>query len=409
MHRLAFSSLTLLAALAALPPAAAADPAPTNPQCPVLPHLPAVAEHKAEYQGRTVYFCCEECVEKFKQNPAAYLAVLNAVTPNIPPPAADSPKHGPALELAIAVVEFGERHLWLGVYLLAVVIVVGFARRRGGRLGRLSVLLVLVLAGVCGELVREVGREQSEAAAARESARKAATANPGKPPPSGEMLTWAWPQGFHELPRGLKQTYYRGNDERSPKLFNGGNYRTATFTLSVRTADGREVRASDNVGGQSLRLHLGIARAARTSPLLFKPDQMARVFFFPTAAPTAPPVPLAVVRPDWEWAAEWPVGEPVPPKGYAKQGGVWCMSMRPGPTPEPAAGVVHYYIQGALHFRDGVVAAESVVWMVPVMTSLILNGPRADGEWFSDRPIPEITGENATDPDLLGVPKAGTK
>jgi YHS domain-containing protein len=384
-----------------------------------MPHQPASAEHRAEYQGRTVYFCCEECVGKFHQNPAAYLAVLNASTANNPPasttpPAADTPKPGAFLGLAIAVVEFVERHLGLGAYLVVVVIGVGLARRRGGRfarLGRLDTLAVLVLAGVCVEMGREAGRARSEAAAAREVARQAASApGLGRPIPSGQLLTWSWPQGFHELPKGLKNTYYRGNDERSPQLFNGGNYRTATFTVSIRTADGREVRAGDNLAGVSLRLHISIVRAPKTSPHFFKRDQMARVFLFSAAEGTAPaPVPLTVVRPDQEWSVELPVGEPVPANGYVKQAGVWCLSMRPGPTPDPVSGVVHYYIQCTLHFQDGVIAAESAVWMVPVMMSPILNGPRADGEWFSDRPIPEITGENTTDPDLLGIPKAERK
>lgn len=400
----------LLAAL--VPHAPAADPAPTNAQCPVMPHLAAVAEHRAEYHGRTVYFCCEECVEKFKQNPAAYLAVLDAsaAKPPAAPPATEAPPHGPLLSLAITAVEFGERHLWLGVYLLAVAATFAAARRRGGRLGRPGVLAVLVLAGVCAELVREVGRARSEAEAVREAARKAAAAPaPGRPAPSAQLLTWSWPQGFHELPKGLKNTYYRGNDERSERLFNGGNYRTATLTLSTRTADGREVKAGADVAGQSLRLHLNVLRAPKTSPLFFKRDQMARVFFFPASGPNPETVPLTVIRPDWEWSVELPVCDSVPATGYAKLAGVWCMSMRPGPTPDPASGVVHYTIRAVLHVQDGVVAPESVVWVVPVMMSLILTGPRADGEWFSDRPIPEITGANTTDPDLLGVPKGERK
>jgi YHS domain-containing protein len=383
-----------------------------------MPHQPASAEHRAEYQGRTVYFCCEECVEKFRHNPAAYVAVLNASAATQPPAgtapsAPETPTHGPFLGLAIAVVEFGERHLWLCAYLLAVVIGVLLARRHGGRLGRLGrpgTLAVLLFAGVCVEMGREVGRARSEAAAARESARtRQSGPGPTQTAPSGQLLTWSWPQGFHELPKGLKNTYYRGNDERSPKLFNGGNYRTATFTVSIRTADGREVRDGDNLAGQSLRLHIDVVRAPKTSPNFFKRDQMARVFLFPAAGIEATTVPLTIVRPDWEWSAELPVGGPVPAAGYEKLSGVWCLSMRTGPTPDPATGVVHYYFQCSLHFQDGVIAAESAVWMVPVMMSLILNGPRADGEWFSDRPIPEITGENTTDPDLLGIPKAERK
>jgi YHS domain-containing protein len=389
--------------------ARAADPAPTKAQCPVMPHKPAVAEHRAEYQGRTVHFCCEQCVEKFRQNPAAYLAVVDTASglTSTPP---ESAKPGDVPGVAVAVVEFGERHLWVCVYLLAVSIGVALARRRGGRverLGRLGTLALLVIVGVCVELGCEVGRARSEAAAAREAARKAAeTPRPALPGSSAQLLTWSWPQGFHELPRGLTNTYYRGNDERSPKLFNGGNYRTATFTVSVRTADGREVRPGDYLAGQALRLRLDIVRAPKTTPHFFTPDRMARVYLHSALTGTEPtPVPLTTTRPEQEWAVEVPVGGAVPAAGYFRQPGLWCLALKPGAAPE----IIHYYVRCVLHFQDGVVLPESCVWMVPVYESPILHGPRADGEWFSDRPIPEITGENTTDPDLLGIPKAERK
>jgi len=70
------------------------------------------------------------------------------------------------------------------------------------------------------------------------------------------------------------------------------------------------------------------------------------------------------------------------------------------------SAMIHYYIQAIFHIQDGVVLPESTLWMIPVYPSPILQGPHADGEWFSDRPIPEIPdGKNVTDPKLLGLPE----
>jgi len=32
------------------------------------------AKHKSEFQGKTFYFCCAGCKEKFEQSPERYLA-----------------------------------------------------------------------------------------------------------------------------------------------------------------------------------------------------------------------------------------------------------------------------------------------------------------------------------------------
>src|ERR1700693_6147063 len=35
---------------------------------------PATAKHKLEHAGKTYYFCCASCLEKFRANPAGYLS-----------------------------------------------------------------------------------------------------------------------------------------------------------------------------------------------------------------------------------------------------------------------------------------------------------------------------------------------
>lgn len=34
--------------------------------------VPENTEYKYEYQGKTYYFCCGECLEEFKKNPSKY-------------------------------------------------------------------------------------------------------------------------------------------------------------------------------------------------------------------------------------------------------------------------------------------------------------------------------------------------
>jgi YHS domain-containing protein len=58
----------------------------TNKQCPVM--NAAVSEKfRAEYNGQFVYFCCQGCVKMFEKDPAGYVAKLSkedqeAIKPN---------------------------------------------------------------------------------------------------------------------------------------------------------------------------------------------------------------------------------------------------------------------------------------------------------------------------------------
>ena len=122
-----------------------------------------------------------------------------------------------------------------------------------------------------------------------------------------------------------------------------------------------------------------------------------------------PIIPLTSTRPDRHWQADLPIGAVPPGEGYHALRGVWycCLAKSDDPASRTlASAMVHYYVQYVLHFRDGVLLPTSTVWMASVYPSPGLHGPTADGEWFSDRPIPEITGENTTDPKLLGLPES---
>lgn len=48
--------------------------------CPVMEGKPIDKAIFVEYQGKKVYFCCEPCPEKFKADPAKYVANLPQFT-----------------------------------------------------------------------------------------------------------------------------------------------------------------------------------------------------------------------------------------------------------------------------------------------------------------------------------------
>ncbi|MBA4189708.1 MAG: hypothetical protein C0467_17115 [Planctomycetaceae bacterium] len=414
----------------AIPRASNAAP-PPNEMCPVMPGEKAVPEFKVEHQGRTVYLCCAGCVQKFKANPGPYLANLPPGDGMPPATPAVNPETERAwwtglLESFVTVSEFGNRHLTVILTVVGAWLALVVANRvhhrltrdntSPGRLARFlnpftqrSAFLVLMLVGICVVLWREKELAREELATSQKAAvQQQAVAEKTQLTLSAKLLQWAWPQALHALPKGVRNTYYRGNDERSDKLFNGGNYRTATFHVTL-TTDGKDVEPGANVGGQQLRVRFDITRAPNTAGNFFKADQMGSVFLCPIGEGAKEEIhPLIVTEADRRWTVTVPAGQPSA-TGYQRLTSVWAVCVG-NPKTGLAGANVHYYIQAVLHLQDGILLPESTLWMIPVYPSPILHGPQADGQWFSDQPIPEIPdGKNATDPKLLGLPEAKGK
>ena len=70
-------------------------------------------------------------------------------------------------------------------------------------------------------------------------------------------------------------------------------------------------------------------------------------------------------------------------------------------------GTPHYAIKYTLTVADGRVAEGSEIWMNFLFLSGKVRAPSKttfpSTEWFDHRPIPEIDGENSSDPKLLGL------
>jgi uncharacterized membrane protein len=67
-------------ATGAMPVAATGAEPVTNRMCPVLPDEPIDPGISLDYQGTTVYFCCQRCRRQFEQNPGKYAAALSQLT-----------------------------------------------------------------------------------------------------------------------------------------------------------------------------------------------------------------------------------------------------------------------------------------------------------------------------------------
>lgn len=206
--------------------------------------------------------------------------------------------------------------------------------------------------------------------------------------------------------RRLHGSYYRGNCERNHKLFNYGNYLTATFHVGLCDKQGRLLEYNDAVPQDGLFVKFELVRAPNTAPALYSETimgavELANVYEESPEEGGPGRVPLEVVEPEQKWEAYFPIDLP---DDFAA-----------GETSHSEliyvykGKMAHYGIKCDLVLKGGRIAEESEVWMGNLFLSGRIATPEAGkipvAEWFDDRPLPAITGENTTDPKLLGVPE----
>lgn len=387
------------------------DPLP-NVSCPVQPYKPAVGRFSTQHQGRRVYFCCDMCRAAFERQPGRYAAAL---------PALEGGGGAPTLRASVSALR--DRYV-IVLSALAALAAWSLVRRRkdpsdqGARPAhRWAVAIVVLQAALIADLLRH-----------RPAATNVSSTDylPRMLREKGEALAnyAMMKQAIRLLApemTELERTYYRGNDERDPRLFNGGFYRTATFHIAVVAGEAGAVRVGDVLGETPLFVQLVIDRASGTAAGHFDEGALARYHFVrgrwrsgsdasPAGGDDAPgrsKTGLEAVTPGWQWRARYPLG------------------------PAPANSIV----EGVLYLTHDTVAATSygVHYRLVIAQSRLQKGSSlfmaavygADyppEQWFSEKPIPEIVGSNTDDPVLLGLepgaavvgetpppPRAGTK
>lgn len=211
----------------------------------------------------------------------------------------------------------------------------------------------------------------------------------------------------HHPPR-LGGTYYRGNDERDPKLFNSGFYCTCIFEVYLTQGD-RRLAWDDSVSEDApLKIVVEIKRAPfATSKLLedrrmnvavltewnsYVDGQMAN-------SANKKDVSFETAESGEHWIAEYGLKEPLVGPSHQQAGKLFIATS--------ARSMTHYGISYTIIIDNGIISRESEIWMGAMYFTNDVIVPREGeiplGEWFDFRPMPMIEGGNSDDPKLLGI------
>jgi len=271
--------------------------------------------------------------------------------------------------------------------------------------------LVALLAAALWDLVEFAMRQSAQLATVEEKWH--ATSGTVDQRPTSLIGSAPFPLRPRNVPL-LGGTYYRGNDERNEKLFNGGYYRTATLRLSLIDEQDRQLELGQSLSGSRLFIRLEIERASRATPSLFTNEMMAQVLLTrrtaeqKTPLPSDEPTKLQTLKPGDRWAAKYRLGDYDGQADVALNGVVY-VDTNASQSAEAVNGTMHLGIVYALRIRDRVLQDNSELWLGPILlpSNFQYSDPRKItlSEWLDTNPIPEITGENSTDPALLGIPE----
>jgi len=300
--------------------------------------------------------------------------------------------------------------VYLSVVFFVVVIVMFFFLRRShpnaAWLSRLKTIAIVLLAFLCIATYIHYDAKHKNAIAQAESVK-------------AELLTYTGPPEFSRSldapypmhPPRLGGIYYRGNDERDRQLFNGGFYRTAQLEVWLANLSGKHLKWGDVPSGE-LFVDFVIKRAANTTGELFN-DQIMSVVGLTDDVQNSlgeqnrltigEVLPMETIEPDQQWRCRYRIGELKELKTLS--GKLFLVQN----TSNPKA---HYAIDFELALDgSGSITEDSKLWMGSLYN---LNGrvfvPYDDQKilldrWFDFRPIPEISGLQTNDPELLGIPE----
>ena len=411
---------------------ASAESSPLQPFCPVIRDQPALLEHEVVYKGKKVHLCCDECLREFDRNPGQYtanlpdLAELDDAPPARPP---DVPEDSSLL---------GTDFWWaVGTLIVAIIATVlvlcyrpGKVDRKEAKTGfRVVPLLGTVLVGLAVPLFYFVSDFEHMFTAIDENniadLHYATFDDFGVPPMPPHP----------PVERRLQAAFYRGNDERHPRLFNGGHYRTTTFYLSLRTDDGKAIEYGSDLKDQEISVRLEIERGPNTADFFFEDRTMDAIFatrefgyYLARDEPVPDALPLTVLEKMQRWEIVYPLGT-VARSGPATAAGVIYLCEERymdrkeysqarlllitgrwwRPEEQPIQGSrFHYAIQYDLHFEDGVIDAESDLWMGSLYrTRKVDLGDLPHSEWFSHEPIPVLPAKTSYDAELLEIESSG--
>ncbi len=396
--------------------------------CPVQPEREALAEYSHVYQEQKVYFCCDVCLEAFKSKTELYTAALGrqstATVNGSEPTPSEISTDGQATGTQDEAVDrwgfisrLNTRSLILLSFSLSALLLLLIRKRyfissrKETRISPRGVHVLLTMNVVSLALLIGTGwtwyvtREELQLVYLKDMIHYTTYYDFGDPPKPMRP----------ETAKRISATFYRGNDERSPLLFNGGNYRTCTFRISLTTGNGKELDYGDVAADQELYLRAEIIRARNTPDFFFDDERMNNILltrkadpFLGYKSPLADAVKLSTLKRLHHWEALYPIGK-IPVNGKDKKESIVYIAEKRyldsvWGDPKLIGTRFHYAIQFELFFEDGRLVPDSDLWMGALYrTRRFPQWKLPLKEWFSHELIPELPGKNTDDPKLLGI------
>ena len=398
--------------------------------CPIRPDQPVSHEIFADYNRRRFFFCCESCRQDFLSDPSRFDGLEIASAQTLSSAGVLKEYRGDEEDidgglfawlgnLALTLDEWNKLIPWddsrlrysLCGLLAIVALSLSYRYRRailqkvfvdGLSLREVKVIFLLstgtllyyihALHSQMDETTRQldVAKEKIDNQALIDSIHYGTFFTSGKPPRPRKST----------LPPGFSKTYYRGNDERTAEMFNGGNYRTVTFTLRVEDQAGKEVLPGDDLFADSiqlpLRVHIEFARSPDTSSGYFTEEYMKRMYvtsssdpFMGRTTPLKDRVSWTMIEPEQKWATSYPLSGQTVKKDDQLKGIVYLCEER-FQDEKIIGGRFHFAIEYKINVKAGIIQEGSDLWMGAIYRGRnFANLQVTDEEWLSTKPIPE--------------------
>ena len=429
------------------------------PNCPIMTDNQASPEHFADYKGKRYYFCCNSCVEDFLSDPERFANQKSVQgfplesNDSVEPFPLSDENHLPfyrepeGWDKAIArIFEFRDwlsdtydrlrlDHPYVRWRFLAMLGACGialawqviawrrnqtsrqFSKTRQYFVGCIWILLLLAMfdsyflshrvasqAAILAQTIKEKQEVESEVQAI-------ADIELAKQIHFGTFVTYGFPprpRPPQEYSPALVGTYYRGNDERSEAMLNGGHYLTVTFDISLETQSGKTLQYGDPIGSDPVFLSVKFRRANQTSNGYFTSEYMQRMYltmqanrFLGRDAPVEDRVEWKETTPGrvWEARFELPHGDHFDPNwkqfddrklNSSDARGVVYLCEERFKDDRIVGGRYHYGVEYHLVVENSRVLKESKLFMGSIYSgSNFAKYQITDQQWLSTNPIPE--------------------
>ena len=373
-----------------------------NTRCPIEPTELAVEKFSTTYNGDTIYFCCRECVDIFDASPELFLKPIEDIKTK---------------QQSLADKSFTQNtfdFVWNFFFYLpgtSIVIIVGIIlfilRKKFFKGEKIKVnfkhtVIVLLFFDICYS--QHISSRNKKIEILENEIHSTTFIEYGTP-----LIP-----AISKQQASLKKTYYRGNDERNPGLYNGGNYRTAEFNIDLCNILNEPASSEKLINSKDLYLRVRIIKSPNTAEHFWQNYKMENIYatsnsekFHWNKDQITDAVHLNKIDEN-QWEFKYPLEKfALGEEPQIIRGIVYLCEKRKSSKGMVIGGRFHYAFQFDLKLFSKKFDATSDLWMGPLYRKRSLRiWEIPENEWLSPDPIPiNENNKKIKSPTLLGIDK----